>query len=46
MNISEMILVGKPKVLEGMLVQVPIFPPQIPHGLSRDRSRVSTTKTR
>jgi hypothetical protein len=32
---------GKTEVLEEKLVPVPLCPPQIPHGLTRDRTRAS-----
>jgi hypothetical protein len=41
-----MILTEGSEILEETLVLVPLFPPQIPHGMSRDRTPVSSTMTR
>jgi hypothetical protein len=37
---------GKTKVLGGKPVPVPLCPPQIPHGLTRDRTRASAVEGR
>jgi hypothetical protein len=37
---------GKPKYSGEKLVPVPLYPPQIPHGLTRDRTRASAVRGR
>ena len=39
-------LTGKTEVLGGIPVTVPLYPPQIPHGLTRDRTRASAVRGR
>jgi hypothetical protein len=39
-------LTGKTEVLGEKPVPVPLFPPQIPHGLTRDRTRASAVRGR
>jgi hypothetical protein len=44
MQIGGMILTGKTEVLGEKAVPVPLCPPQISHGLTWDRTRVSAVR--
>jgi hypothetical protein len=41
-----MTLTGEPEEFGGKTVSMPLFPPQIPHGLARVRTRASAVRGR